>query len=143
MKSRLIAIALALFLGVGLTGLALTPGCRKASGPRVEAVKYHCPMHPTVVSDKPGDCPICGMRLVPMEKRLAESTDVKAEAAVPVGEKPAAAQKKIMYRSTMNPNEISDKPGKDSMGMEMVAFEVEEGGQQSGPKGLAAVSIGP
>ncbi|HEY1405870.1 MAG TPA: efflux RND transporter periplasmic adaptor subunit [Spirochaetota bacterium] len=31
--------------------------------------------------------------------------------------------KKIMYRSTMNPNEISDKPGKDSMGMDMVPFE--------------------
>ena len=27
---------------------------------------YHCPMHPTYVSDKPGDCPICGMKLVPM-----------------------------------------------------------------------------
>lgn len=28
--------------------------------------KYHCPMHPTVVSDKPGACPICGMDLVPI-----------------------------------------------------------------------------
>ena len=35
----------------------------------------------------------------------------------------AEPQKKILYRSTMNPNEISDKPGKDSMGMEMVPFE--------------------
>ena len=25
---------------------------------------YYCPMHPTVVSDKPGACPICGMTLV-------------------------------------------------------------------------------
>ena len=32
---------------------------------QVQALKtYICPMHPTVVSDKPGSCPICGMDLV-------------------------------------------------------------------------------
>ena len=30
-------------------------------------VTYHCPMHPTYTSDKPGDCPICGMKLVKIE----------------------------------------------------------------------------
>ncbi len=25
---------------------------------------YYCPMHPTVTSDRPGSCPICGMKLV-------------------------------------------------------------------------------
>ena len=28
--------------------------------------RYSCPMHPEVVRDAPGDCPICGMALVPM-----------------------------------------------------------------------------
>jgi P-type Cu+ transporter len=28
--------------------------------------KYTCPMHPEVVQDGPGSCPICGMALVPM-----------------------------------------------------------------------------
>jgi len=32
-----------------------------SNGPR-----YHCPMHPTVVSDRPGECPICHMDLVPI-----------------------------------------------------------------------------
>lgn len=30
-----------------------------------EPVKYTCPMHPDVVSDSPGNCPKCGMKLVP------------------------------------------------------------------------------
>ena len=28
---------------------------------------YYCPMHPSYTSDKPGDCPICNMRLVKRE----------------------------------------------------------------------------
>ena len=33
--------------------------------PSAEAkTRYTCPMHPTIVSDHPGDCPICGMALV-------------------------------------------------------------------------------
>jgi hypothetical protein len=30
-------------------------------------IKYICPMHPEVISDKPGKCPKCGMTLVKMK----------------------------------------------------------------------------
>ena len=29
-------------------------------------MRYTCPMHPEIVRDAPGDCPICGMALVPI-----------------------------------------------------------------------------
>jgi Cu(I)/Ag(I) efflux system membrane fusion protein len=31
------------------------------------AVEYTCPMHPAFTQDHPGDCPICGMKLVPVK----------------------------------------------------------------------------
>ena len=33
--------------------------------PRAEATTYTCPMHPEVVAGTPGNCPKCGMKLVP------------------------------------------------------------------------------
>jgi Cu(I)/Ag(I) efflux system membrane fusion protein len=32
------------------------------------AQKYTCPMHPSVVQDSPGKCPVCGMDLIPATK---------------------------------------------------------------------------
>jgi Cu(I)/Ag(I) efflux system membrane fusion protein len=34
--------------------------------------QYTCPMHPTVVKDTPGTCPVCGMELVLKQKRSEE-----------------------------------------------------------------------
>lgn len=49
---------------------------------KAAAVRYHCPMHPTYTSDRPGDCPICGMRLVPIEP-ASPSQDSVPESTVP------------------------------------------------------------
>ncbi len=121
-KTKILALgALAAAVALGLT-LILSSACSKsgrtegtrAGTPQAAAqAAYNCPMHPTYRADKPGDCPICGMKLVPVAKEGAEP-------------QAPAPKKKVMYRSTMMPNEVSDKPGKDSMGMEMVPFEVEE-----------------
>jgi len=35
-----------------------------------DKILYTCPMHPEIVRDRPGRCPICGMHLEPMTPRL-------------------------------------------------------------------------
>lgn len=49
----------------------------------VEAPLYQCPMHPTVSSDHPGDCPICGMKLVKVERGAASPAQPAAERGGP------------------------------------------------------------
>jgi Cu(I)/Ag(I) efflux system membrane fusion protein len=39
-----------------------------------KAQTYTCPMHPQVVQQQPGTCPICGMDLVPFERSTAEAS---------------------------------------------------------------------
>jgi YHS domain-containing protein/multidrug efflux pump subunit AcrA (membrane-fusion protein) len=46
-----------------------------------EEVEYFCPMHPQVVADKPGKCPICGM---PLSKRPKGAVKAPAEAGVEI-----------------------------------------------------------
>ncbi len=29
--------------------------------------QYTCPMHPEIIKDEPGDCPLCGMQLIPLK----------------------------------------------------------------------------
>jgi Cu+-exporting ATPase len=41
-------------------------GDRPEPAPMPKGTQYTCPMHPEIVRDKPGDCPICGMALEPM-----------------------------------------------------------------------------
>jgi len=41
-------------------------GDRPAPEPMPKGTQYTCPMHPEIIRDKPGSCPICGMALEPM-----------------------------------------------------------------------------
>ena len=54
---------------------------RVGGAPRASAQlapKYHCPMHPQIVSDQPGECPICHMNLELISKGPATPEAVSA-----------------------------------------------------------------
>ncbi len=59
--------------------LVVMAGC--GQGRDSEAV-YRCPMHPEVVADRPGDCSVCGMRLVAAARcRTGDATRHSDESA--------------------------------------------------------------
>ena len=73
--------------------LLLPAACRKKEAPVATATQvekaadvYTCPMHPTVKSDKPGSCPICGMALV--KQTVADHTAHAGEAVTGVALSP-------------------------------------------------------
>src|SRR5882724_2618131 len=53
-----------------------------------EKDEYYCPMHPTYRSEKPGNCPICSMKLVKLEKpgaTKANAADMTMAPSPPAG----------------------------------------------------------
>ena len=101
-------------------------------------VQYVCPMHPEMVSDKPGTCPKCHMDLTKKEQMKADVTKhytcpvhkevvsdhagicPKCKAQLVVDRK-GSKQVTKTYTCSMHPNEVSTKPGKCPVcGMDMM-----------------------
>jgi multidrug efflux pump subunit AcrA (membrane-fusion protein)/rubrerythrin len=74
--STLILVLLAVALAIGGTALSL-------AGDAPGKTLYTCGMHPQVIQDHPGNCPICGMKLTPIRQDTgAENSTGSAVLAV-------------------------------------------------------------
>jgi Cu(I)/Ag(I) efflux system membrane fusion protein len=73
---KFIVLAVALVLAA-VVGLVIFNPAQHHIATQVHAALYRCPMHPTYTSDKPGDCPICGMKLVKVEDKAQPAQSAK------------------------------------------------------------------
>ncbi|MFP6647002.1 MAG: efflux RND transporter periplasmic adaptor subunit [Candidatus Latescibacterota bacterium] len=111
MKRTILSAALALALGVTL-GIWWQAGTEvhSESEDEADAAVYRCPMHPAVVADHPGTCPVCGMDMVADAPETAD----------------AGERRIVHWRAPMDPNFIADGPGKSPMGMDLIPVYEDE-----------------
>lgn len=97
MKKITLAVTALLVLASAGTGIYLA---RRHGGEHASAAAvYRCPMHPEVVKDRPGDCPICNMALVKDES--AAPAPAAAEAAVEPGSSFSGARSCVLHNCKM------------------------------------------
>lgn len=82
-------------------------------------IYYTCSMHPQVRSDKPGQCPICGMPLIKKTEVAADSSTAS----------PAGERKPLYWYDPMKPDQHFDQSGKSPfMDMQLVPMYADEAG---------------
>ena len=134
MKSGIVTLIMNVLI---LAGPAWLAGCNRADQGHSGGQKYHCPMHPTVVQDKKGSCPICGMDLVPIKEN--ESSVKETEPA----EDEKIAQVKVgHFYCPMEAEHVQEKPGKCPLcGMKLVEKKPQATASAAPVPGLTTVAI--
>lgn len=123
-KILALCTSFALVFGMGGYIIAKKKFQESAGHGRAPKTVYSCPMHPSVISDHPDQCPVCHMDL--------QKVDDGATADTPSDKPSDKNERKVLYyRNPMDPKVTSPAPTKDNMGMDYVAVysdEVEENG---------------
>jgi Cu(I)/Ag(I) efflux system membrane fusion protein len=114
-RNLFVAISLIVFSGAGWLGYSALQGGAGLVEQAEAAYYYTCPMHPSVVQDHPGDCPICGMSLVRKEREVSGATGMsEQEPTAHQHEGEAELQTETgetVYTCPMHPSVVQDHPG--------------------------------
>ena len=126
-KSKIMKIIAIVLIGIGLL-IVLRTGLSNPSVSHTDhETKYTCAMHPGIISDGPGKCPICHMDLIPIDhNHSSDIENMTKEVSEPT------TKKILYYRHPMGKNVTSPVPAKDEMGMDYIpVFEDEVPGTNS------------
>ena len=146
----LVVVSTLVTAGMVLAGAAVAAPPVEEQKATKAVTLWTCSMHPQIIEDHPGTCPICGMALVPLKTQAAGSgaetpppapTVGPAASAAPVAGKARERGKILFYRNPMNPSITSPVPMKDEMGMDYVP--VYEGEAAAATHQGAVVTIDP
>ncbi len=108
------------------------PAASASAQGKAKPKMWVCPMHPQIMQDHPGHCPICGMKLVPYHGAAAHSMQMPAGAMhaaqphvpslMPSGSGQAKTKAK-MWVCPMHPQITQDHPGHCPIcGMKLVPY---------------------
>ncbi|NOZ94631.1 MAG: efflux RND transporter periplasmic adaptor subunit [Acidobacteria bacterium] len=123
---------------LGLSRQGGTAGQTSASGTAGKEEHkqlWTCGMHQQVIQDHPGNCPICGMKLVPLRGQGGGEESAPQAAGKP------KERKILFYRNPMDPTITSPVPRKDDMGMDYVPVYADQG--EATANQAAVVTIDP
>jgi Cu(I)/Ag(I) efflux system membrane fusion protein len=79
------------------------------SSASASSTQYYCPMHPSIVQDHPGECPICSMTLVPKPTSGAGGNTAPSMQGAPTpSTQPDGGTQSGAYYCPMHPNQTSN-----------------------------------
>lgn len=111
MAARILVAGILIGLGllggyvIGSAGGASAPVAMHAHDASQDAGKWYCSMHPQIIRDRPGLCPICEMELIPMPERTVAETSpremtVSEEAARLMDVQTSPVERKLVASET-------------------------------------------
>jgi RND family efflux transporter MFP subunit len=80
-RNAISPVMLAMVMLAGGTLFLAGCGRNSSAAPTAEKQLYTCGMHPQVIQDHPGNCPICGMKLTPIHKDAGAGAEAAANSS--------------------------------------------------------------
>ncbi len=137
---RWVILALSVLIAAGSWYAYASSGSRGAAHEL-----YQCPMHPEIVANRPGECPICHMDLERVSGDRTGAAAASASATPSPAAPPESPAKTGQYTCPMHPEVVSDHPGRcPKCKMDLEQVEVKGAGahsQHEAPDGVVEVGF--